>query len=141
MIKYNWDITKEEKSRIINLHENATKNQYIKEQVEKKTVYYSYSLLPEKRPGSIVGTYSDNKLFVDFGDGNYMEIPSKQEIESGATVSDFEKITNYINELGFKKIYIPTYQKDNLGVSFLWMECVIKNGKLYPSNTGLTYKV
>jgi len=139
--KYNWDVNDSEKNRILEMHLNATKNHYMNEQRTTKIIRFTMSVLPEKRPNSIMGRFDGENLFVDFG-GGYLDVPSKDVIENGITDPDTVEILVEFNaEQNFTKLYVPTYQNIDGNITFMWMECVNQNGKILPSKTGLTYKV
>ena len=46
MISQNWVISESERGRILNLHENATKKQYLGEQIQKNHVIDFGSVFP-----------------------------------------------------------------------------------------------
>lgn len=76
MIKQNWNISNEEKFRILNLHESATKNLYLlKEQVQGgQEGENSWTIC------SRLVVQSGNDFFVMVGKGSYAQIPKLSEV-------------------------------------------------------------
>lgn len=85
MIKQNWDLLEEEKKRILNLHENATKNHYLlKEQNESKTETQTVPLNANWQSGKWRLTTN----------------------QTNALTQQLNKITNFINQHKGSKVTI-----------------------------------
>ena len=76
MIKQTWNISEEEKFRILNLHESATKNLYLlKEQTQGEKDYEnSWNLC-----GKLIFQQGDNYL-VQVGNGQFAQIPKLSQV-------------------------------------------------------------
>ena len=99
------------------------------------------SRLPEKTFGRLEGKYNEGiGLTVDFGDGEFIKVPSKQEIEGGYRDNGelIYKIKSLSDDKLLRSFYVPTFQKDETGTKFLWVEVKIMGSTIKPSS-GLTF--
>ena len=88
MIKQTWNISEEEKFRILNLHESATKNLYLlKEQNQGEQESENSWTLCSK-----LITQSGDRFFVQTGDGSFAQIPKLSEV--AGTIQGGELILN-----------------------------------------------
>jgi len=118
MIKQTWNISDEEKFRILNLHESATKNLYlIKEQVQGGQEGENSWTLCSK-----LVVQSGNDFFVMVGKGSYAQIPRLSEVSG--VIQNGELVLNQKT-------------KDGLSVGE-WMhgsiECMNKRPMTYQGN-------
>lgn len=91
MIKYNWNVTHEERERIIKLHESATKNLYIiKEQDENESIYYKIGATNLIiKGGKLYSASFDRKTGV-YVPIEELSIAPSLRIESGSVVDNDE---------------------------------------------------
>lgn len=150
MLKYSWEVSNGEKERILKLHESATKNHYINEQVgqeQPKQISHRFSLMSlptnDRRNNALDSRYNEQTgLVVDYGDGEFIKTPSKEEIEGGYQDSGelINKLIQLKDENYLSKPYVPTYQKFEDQLRFLWLPVIIQNNLIKPDGTGLTFK-
>jgi outer membrane protein OmpA-like peptidoglycan-associated protein len=91
MLKQDWCINESEKSRILNLHENATKKHYITEQDQSRK---SWRLC-----GNTVFE-KDGRYYTTDGEGTMLEIPKLSELEGVIQRGDL--VLNQVTENGIK---------------------------------------
>lgn len=119
MIKQNWNISNEDRDRILNLHESATKRFYLKEQSEGQKSWKLCSYIIYEEGGKF---YSTNY------EGDTFEIPKLTEVEG--TIQDGD-----INFDG------PTYNGIELGIEMkqsITCRNVISQGQ-YGSQSWIVY--
>ena len=148
MIKQTWNIDGEEKVRILNLHESATKNLYLLNEqddeleIQKnipKNVSFSFPLKSVNKPNVLDARTDDNgNVYVQW-ENEWHKIPTIQDIELPKFwpndnyaldgVDEWEWINTfnrYINK-AFQpdlRVYIPAYDKFGYSLHFLIYELV-----------------
>lgn len=149
MIKQTWDISLEEKERILGLHESATKNLYlIKEQNElqstqtgiPKNVNFSFSMKSIGQRMSLdARTDEQGNVYVEW-QGQERRLPSVQEIGvpkfkilndyNLSTIDEWEWLNSLNNDMATNvqaqgiPFYIPSYDKSTSQLHFLRYEPV-----------------
>jgi hypothetical protein len=149
MIKNIFEVNNEEKSRILNLHESATKRQYISEQItgsSSELIKFTFPFPSEfHTPGGIDGIYdkTHKKVFIQWNNENF-ELVDKSMLEKDPhNLTDFtwvkdlnERFNNFNNNY-----FTPSFDGNNS--SLVWVEISInrKNKAIvvntYPTNRKL----
>lgn len=150
MIKQSWVVSDDEKRRIISLHENATKRQYlIKEQDTEsesliqnnvpKNINFRFPLKNFNIPESIECKTDDKGNVFYLSNGEEYKLPTIQEIKLPTFwftpdgflegVDDWEWVNGF-NDIVVARnnqrryLYIPSYDKSNLSLHFLFYDLV-----------------
>lgn len=128
MIKTSFEISNEEKNRILNLHESATKKLYLNEQEkESEGVRFNMPLPTSVVPGSTLSLemiYNDGVLSYISEDGTMFNVPEKNEIvQSGVEEMPWiYDINRMIVRQNTNNFYIPSFDKNNLRL--VWVICI-----------------
>jgi len=144
MINQTWNVDTEEKLRILNLHESATKNLYLKEQSEvpnefPKNISFGFPLKPLNKPGSLNAQTDDQgNVFLEWN-GELHKLPTIQEIGLPKFWPNNQLFLDGVDEWewinGFndyvlartsqnRNVYIPAYDKSNFSLHFLMYDLV-----------------
>jgi len=127
MKEYSWELPENEKKRILNLHESATKRFYLKEQ---RVGSFNFPVVSPLKQINITAIYDLSEgmvLSLRGNDPEPIQMPSVSEIESNSSILDESKIQwiknlNEIINLGGSNLFIPTYTKKPTSISLVWLE-------------------
>lgn len=129
MKEYSWELPENEKKRILNLHESATKKHYIKEQNNPNqnviTVRYFTDKITGAKRDTIYGRYnpSTKELDVDFGEGRFYPMPDINETNVITLDQQvFDVLKDYNNYIFLRDdnyepniLYVPSHNGKNEG--------------------------
>jgi outer membrane protein OmpA-like peptidoglycan-associated protein len=144
MIKVNWNVSDEERNRILNLHEQATKKLYLKEQSNQndipKNIKFGFPLKPLGLPYSVDAQTDDKGNVFLLWDGELHKLPTIQEIgipkfwpnEEGYLdgVDEWDWLNSFNDYLQSprtprnRNIYVPAYDKNSLSLHFLFYDLI-----------------
>ena len=132
MIKNIFEVNDEEKSRILNLHENATKRQYILEENQESGIELINFIFPFPKqffyPGGLNAFYdkTNNKVLIELNREKFETVDKTKLEENPHNLKDFnwvKDLNSLYNNSNDRRYFTPSFDANNRNL--VWVAITI----------------